>query len=439
MSSLDPVLTCKQSVAFEKELFEGDETREWRAMNQAGAAIARQARLDLKEVLGSHELKRILILVGKGHNGGDAIIASRHLLKRFERAEALLVFPFGMEKLRPWVRRSLDDLQGACRNRLRYLWLRHEEIGSQVRAFVGTEPVDLCLDGLLGMQFRPPLRTPIRELIQAINELDLITCRIAVDVPSGIGDETDEIVFQADFSYATGIVKSGLLEFRNRNSVGRVRYLDLGFFGHNPPASEQMIITERALDFRRELRDPQVHKKKQGHLFVLGGSATMPGAILMTVRSALKSGVGLVTACVPESIVAEAATQISDAMWVGLPVIPENGGLALEGLAQIREVAARATAWAIGPGLGRHPETETFVEEVLALSDAPVLLDADALSPRLVQRNWENRSCVVTPHVGEFNRLRDRPLNEPVEDEAVLQSSKDTGWSVVLKGSPTVV
>ena len=412
---------------------------EWKAMNQAGASIAKQASLDIQEILDKKPLARILVLVGKGHNGGDAIIATRHLLNRSPEAHALLVFPFGLAHLRPLVQRSLDDLQVTHGEKLHYLSLRRERVQSQLESLLGSKPIDLCLDGVLGMQFRPPLRSPVKELIHCVNEMDDIGCRIAVDVPSGVGDNSDEITFRTDFTYATGIAKAGLFLIGNRNSVGRIRYLDLGFFGSDQLKGNRFILSDRILDFRRELRGSRSHKKTFGHLFVIGGSSTMPGAILMTVRSALLSGVGLVTAFVPESIVAEAASKIPEAMWVGLPQIPEDGGLALEGLGLIRSHSDSATGWAIGPGMGRHSETATLVEEILKLSDAPVLLDADALQPGVANIEWKGRSRVVTPHVGELNRMLGNSLSEPIEETVVKDFANKHEWVTLLKGSPTLV
>jgi ADP-dependent NAD(P)H-hydrate dehydratase / NAD(P)H-hydrate epimerase len=435
---LHPILTSEQSKAFEAQWFGSDESKELIAMNQAGAAIAKQALLDLQETLDDRALETILVLVGKGHNGGDALIATRHLLNRHPNARAKLVFPFGLSRIRPLVQRSLDDLQVAHGPQLSFLSLRKDGIDDQLDAFTQCGSVDLCLDGILGMQFRPPLRSPAKELILAINERKKIRCSIAVDVPTGVGDESDDHPFRADFTYATGIAKTGLFDLKNRTVVGRIRYLDLGFFRESQE-SERYVITEEALLFRRTLRQTQGHKKTFGHAFILGGSASMPGAILMTVRAALKSGVGLVTAFVPESVAAGAAVEIPEAMWVAMPEIPGNGGLALEGFAQIKQQAKKATGWIIGPGMGRHPETVALLTEVLKLSQAPVLLDADALHPELLNRIGEDRSCLITPHVGEFNRLSDRPLNTPVEEHEVLEYSRNHNCTVLLKGSPTII
>lgn len=436
---LHPVFTCREARVFEEAFFKGEEAGEWKAMNRAGSAIARQALLDVREIIGDRELRTLLVLVGKGHNGGDALIATRHLLAQSSHAKALLVFPNGLGHLRPLVRRCLDDLQVSHASRLNYLSLRAGEVESvrrQLAVKLGDAPVDLCLDGVLGMQFRPPLRSPVRELMQVVNELENIACRIAVDLPSGIGDESDDTAFKADFTYATGIAKKGLFESGNRTRAGRIRYLDIGFF-KIPGESTRYVISDEALHFRRELRGSQTHKKTFGHVMIVGGSATMPGAILMTVRAALNSGVGLVTAFVPERVAAEAAVETPEAMWVGMPEIPGHGGLALEGISQLRPHAGRATGWVLGPGMGSHPETVALLEAVLELNEAPVLLDADALQPGIVKRNWTSRSCLITPHAGEFNRLLDRPLNTPVEEAEVIEMAKSHGLTLLLKGSPT--
>lgn len=439
---LHPVLTSEESQVFEGELFRGNEALQWKAMNHAGRSIADQALLDIREVLGDAPIHNLLLLVGKGHNGGDAIIAARHLLNRFPDAKVKMVFPSGLSHLRLLAHKSLDAFQVSHGEQLKYLSLRQgskDGVEAQIQSFLGSESIDLCLDGILGMQFKPPLRSPIKELIECVNALESIQCRIAVDVPSGVGDNSDETRFRADFSYATGIAKRGMFELQNRPAVGRIRYLDLGFFRPSNLYAKISVLSDGALGFRKALRKSQVHKKKFGHVFVLGGSAAMPGAILMTVRAAVKSGVGLVTAFVPNSIVAEAASQIPEAMWCGLPEIPEDGGLALEGLSQVRELADKATAWAIGPGMGRNPETATLIEEVLRLSRSPVLLDADALLPELVKMDWSNRACAITPHNGEFNRLLDRPLNDPVGIHDLRNFSHEFSCIALLKGSPTAI
>lgn len=438
---IHPILSCVKSREWEEALLGEDPGRQWDAMNRAGAALADSLCLDIRECMGKRVPGAALVLVGKGHNGGDAVIALRHILNRFGGMRAFLVFPFGLTGVRPLLRRCLDDLQAAHSSRLSFVSLRKgnaEFMESQIRALIGGVRIDLCLDGVLGMQFRPPLRSPVRELVEVVNGMKAIALRAAVDVPSGLGDVSDDLAFKVDFTYATGIAKRPLFETANRSRVGRIRYLDLGFFDRNAASDTAAgVLTEGILKFRRALRDSQVHKKTFGHLFVVGGSANMPGAILMAVRAALKSGVGLVTALVPESIAAEAAAMSPEAMWVALPQNPEDGGLALEGIKRALPLASRATGWVVGPGMGTGRETEAFIKGILDLSDRPVLLDADALQPSIVARDWRRRSCVLTPHEGEFIRISNRSPGLPVDSSEVIEFAGSRNLTVCLKGSPT--
>lgn len=437
---IHPILSCAQSREWEETLLGNDSGRQWEAMNRAGSALADSLSLDIPERMGNRTPEAALILVGKGHNGGDAIIALRHILNRFGAMRAFLVFPSGLTRVRPLVRRCLDDLQVAHSSRLSFASLRKghaPSIASQIRALIGDVRIDLCLDGVLGMQFRPPLRSPVRELLEVVNGMKAIALRAAVDIPTGLGDNSDDLAFRVDFTYATGIAKRPLFEASNRSRTGRIRYLDLGFFDGCVTVDSAGVLTDGILEFRRELRDSQVHKKTFGHLFIVGGSANMPGAILMAVRAALKSGVGLVTAFVPESIAAEAAANFPEAMWVALPQNPTDGGLTLEGVKRVLPLVSRATGWVIGPGMGTGRETEAFIKGILDLSDQPVLLDADALQPCIVGRDWRCRPCVLTPHVGEFIRLSQRSPGVSVDDSEVMEFAGSHHLTVCLKGSPT--
>ncbi len=437
---IHPILSCAQSREWEETILGKDSERQWEAMNRAGSALADSLSSDIPECMGKRAPEAALILVGKGHNGGDAIIALRHILNRFGAMRAFLVFPFGLTRVRPLVRRCLDDLQVAHSSRLSFASLRKgnaQSIESQIRALIGGARIDLCLDGVLGMQFRPPLRSPLRDLVEVVNGMKAIALRAAVDVPSGLGDNSDDLAFKVDFTYATGIAKRPLFEAANRSRVGRIRYLDLGFFDRDVVVDSAGVLTEGILKFRRVLRDSQAHKKNFGHLFVVGGSANMPGAILMAVRAALKSGVGLVTAFVPESIAAAAAAKSPEAMWVALPQNPADGGLALEGIKRVLPLVSRATGWVIGPGMGTGRETEAFIKDILDLSDQPVLLDADALQPSIVGRDWGRRRCVLTPHVGEYIRLSKRSPGVLADPSEVMEFAGSHHLTVCLKGSPT--
>jgi len=147
------------------------------------------------------------------------------------------------------------------------------------------------------------------------------------------------------------------------------------------------------------------------------------------VQAALRSGVGLLTAFVPASLVPEYAARLPEAMWVAWPESP-TGGLSPNGLHLIQEKLPRATALVIGPGLGAELETLGLVWEMVRDTSLPVLLDADALRPEILNSTVGKR-MIVTPHAGEFHRIA---------GEADLRAFAAKQQAVVvLKGSPTQI
>ena len=398
-----PILTCAEAAAWENKIFDGDETKEWPAMQRAGRAIAAAVLRDFEEIGGFPAAGRVLVLAGKGHNGGDALIAARAILEKSSAAQAEIVFVFGERVLRPLAMRAWRELAQAA--------------GARVTAREDfRDGCDLCLDGVFGFQFRPPAEPRVAKLLARVNALP-IRLRAEVDLPSAG-------VFRADFTYATGSVKMPVLDVA---TAGRVRYLDLGFFRGDETGADR-VLTPAVLAPLAALRAPQSDKRTYGHLLVVAGSRSFPGAALMTTLSALRSGAGLVTTFVPESLVPAFAARAPEAMWVGLPETPD-GGLALEGQQLLRTRLERATALLIGPGLGREPETLALVTDLVKSSKVPLVLDADALQPEVVRAGKAPR--VLTPHAGEFARIA---------GQAELRAfAKKTGASVVLKGPTTCI
>ena len=407
-----PILSCDEARALEARLFGGDETREWPAMQCAGRAIGAAVLEDFREIGGFPVAGRVLVLVGKGHNGGDALIAVRAILEQYPQAGAEVLLVYGEHALRPLAQRAWQELLQAAPQRV-----------AARRLGEGNPAYDLCLDGVFGFQFRPPLDERAGAALRWANALP-VRLRAAVDLPSGL-DTPD--AFRADFTYATGVLKTPALACPH---AGRLRYLDLGFFDaarqDDLARHTDLVLLPAVLAPLSALRPPLSDKRAYGHLFVLGGSRNYPGAVLMTVLAALRSGAGLVTAFVPESLAATFAARAPEAMWIGWPETAE-GGLALAGHYLMRERLGRATALAIGPGLGREPETLALVREIVANAPVPVALDADALQPDIVRAGSAPR--VLTPHAGEFTRI--------AGDASLREFCGETGATVVLKGPVT--
>jgi NAD(P)H-hydrate epimerase len=432
-----PILTSEEAGLFEKDLFAGNDSAEWNAMRDAGKAVASAILRDSEEIGGFSKSPRILVLAGKGHNAGDALIAARDLLEKLPQATADVVFIFGERSLRPLAQRAWRELTESAIGRVKP---RSGARSSSLRTFFERNRCyDLSLDGVFGYQFRPPLSEETAAVLSQANSLS-VRFRAAVDLPSGLNESG---AFRADFTYATGIVKSHLLTCAN---AGRLRYLDIGFFESEeerdlsavlpdpPPAGAaekhegDRVLIPRILAPLRRLRSSQTDKRDYGHLFVLGGSHSYPGAILMSVLAALKSGVGQVTAFVPEALVPSYAARAPEAMWVGWPK-GSSEGLSPGGLPLLTQRWGRATVLLAGPGLGREPSTQETLGQIVKTAPMPLVLDADALQPDLVRDTRVPR--ILTPHIGEFARIA-RGAN-------FRSFRAETGATVVLKGPVTCI
>lgn len=405
-------------------------------MNQAGRSLGRALLEDFEEVAPLPDDLRLLVLAGKGHNGGDALLAADEILRYLPDSEVTVVFVYGSKSLKPLVQRSLKGLIKVGKARVTVRSWSEDEMGE-----LGEQEFDICIDGILGMQFKPPLRPPGDEAVNWVNGNPGIRLRAAVDLPSGVGDECAEEAFRADFTYATGIAKRPLFETGNAAAVGRIRYLDIGFFEEyeEKEKGRETILLPEVLDPLRGLRAPLTDKRSYGHLFVLGGSRSMPGAIFMAVRAALRSGVGLVTAFVPESVAGQFAAAVPEAMWVPWPETPD-GGLALEGFHLLQRKLERATALLAGPGMGTEAETRTLLERVATEINLPLVFDADALQQDVIaaikNRSGNFGGVIITPHLGEFRRVAGLESAE-YEPEVLKTFCKENRLVTVLKGPVT--
>lgn len=250
-----PVMTCEQARAVEQRLLSGEEEAEWAAMVRAGKGIAERLLVDFSEIGGFPSEGRMLVLAGKGHNGGDALIATRVLLQQYPQAQVEVCFVFGERSLRPLAKRAWRDLLHSAAQRV-VVRRSDDALGSY----------DLCLDGVFGFQFRAPMDAAVGLFLAHVNRRP-IRLRAAIDLPSGL-DAPD--AFRADFTYATGTVKRPLLTLPN---AGRLRFVDLGW---NVDTGEfegaPRVLSPRILEPLTRLRSSQVDKRTFGHVGVLGGS-----------------------------------------------------------------------------------------------------------------------------------------------------------------------
>ena len=431
-----PIMSCEEAEAFESELLDSDE-QVWVAMQSVGRALARGIVEEYR--FSRYEPKNldILGLVGKGHNGGDALLAIAELARKGRVKSVVLALADSRSAFKANTLRALEILEDCldseklqlvdCRDLLE----KSDELG--LGEAIADCNYDVCIDGLLGMQFKPPMRSPAKEMVLAVNGSKRIRFRAAVDMPSGFGDNSDTVVFRADATFATGVFKKPIVGAGESSSTGCIRYLDIGFFSEFRE-SPMRAITSSLLDGLRLRRPANVEKRTYGHLFIIAGSRNMPGALMMSVKSALRSGAGLVTVCAPESLVAHLAPMAPEAMWLPWPET-KSGGLASRGLDLFDQIQTKASAILVGPGMGDDADTSALLIELLKRWSGSTVIDADALQARVM--HWNQGPCIITPHLGEFKRIAQLGGAIRDIDEQVKAYAKSNSVVVALKGSMT--
>lgn len=405
-----PVLSCAEAAAAEAAFLAGDETLSWRLMNVAARGVG-EAALSL---LG-RKPERILVLAGKGNNGADAFLAALHCAR--PGTEIVAAFAEG----------------GPARAQAQRAWSARKKgvrIGIVAAASLRQLAADgfcLIFDGILGQGFRAPPSAGLRRFLRDTDGLRGL--RVAVDLPSGLGDDSSGPAFRADLTVSIGCLKRPLLAPKAARFVGRLRVLDIGLpLGE----TEEACVTAAALAPLTRPRRARGDKRHQGRLLILGGSERMPGAVIMNTAAALRSGAALVTTGLPETVRAKAAVAYPEAMWRGLRT-GKDGSLAPTNLREIRPLLADKDMVLLGSGMGE--KAVKLIRAVASAAKSALVLDADALRPPVIKASSGAKVRVLLPHAGEFKRLSGRRASVA----AARAYARRTQTIVVLKGPLTCV
>lgn len=403
-------------------------------MERAGREIVR-ALLDLFPALAPPG--RVAICCGKGNNGGDGLVMARLLDSLgFQVTVLLLGLP---EDMAPDARLNHGRLPSA----VRVVAAPAGEWAARWREVAGA--AELAVDAVLGTGIRTPVRAPYAELLAAFQGLRAPV--LSVDVPSGVDADNgrvDPVAVRASATVTVGLPKLGLLLPPGRDHVGELAVVDIGL----PPAAVEELVPDRRLllpdDYAALLpaRASDLHKYRCGTVLVVGGSRAYGGAAVLAGMGALRSGAGLVTVALPETLASPARTALPEAIVRPLPMTA-SGTLAPWPPAVAAEMLRKQHAVAIGPGMGEDPETDRWVLELLDALELPAVVDADALTAhaRLGKTPAGRGRLVLTPHAGELARLLGTHASEIERRRLELAPELAERWGVtlLLKGSPTVI
>src|SRR5687768_1289751 len=365
------------------------------------------------------------VVVGKGNNGGDGLVVARLLREDGHDVDVLAAAELG--DLRGDARENLDRLPGAP---------------PEPFAPERLEGSGVVVDALLGTGFEGSPREPLASAIAAINAQDAPV--VACDVPSGVNATSGEVEGEAVRAAATATFhgpKIGLYVEPGKDHAGRVETVEIGIPRGAPGAARAGLISERVL----ELYPPRGRsgtKFASGVVVVAGGSLGLTGAPTMAARSAQRAGAGYVQVAVPGPVQPAVDLRLLEQMSRGLP--DAEGFHTPAGVSDVEEMAERAGAVVLGPGLGRAEGAQEFARGVAMAVEAPLLVDADGLNAhagRLELFSERDAPTVLTPHEAELGRLLETEPEEIAAHrvEHAREAAERSGAVVLLKGDDTIV
>jgi len=293
---------------------------------------------------------------------------------------------------------------------------------------------DVVVDALFGTGFGGAPRADAAALIERINAGGAPV--FAIDLPSGVDASTGEVAGEAVRASATVTFharKVGLEVAPGRFHTGAVHVADIGL--EHVDTQHRLVRPEVLRDVPR--RGPADNKYTSGHVLVVGGSRGLTGAPCLAALAAFRADAGYVTVAAPESAMPVIEQRLLEAVKRPLP--DEDGLVADDAVQEVLRLARRASALAIGPGLGRGPGPAAVVRRVLAEVEAPAVVDADALYG-LEPGDWPGPR-VLTPHEGELARLLERGSKEIAAHRlaAVREAAERFDCVVLLKGADTLI
>ncbi len=404
-------------------------------MENAGLRVVRA----LKSRFPKPEDETVVIVAGKGNNGGDGFVVARHLFNSGLRPEVLLFAT--KEEVRG---DAAVNLAIALKSGIPITEIRSpaEWKKARVKVFHAT----VIVDALFGTGLIKPLDGIFALAVGDINRSAAF--KVAVDIPSGLSSDTFEMIgpcVKADLTVALAAPKIAHIFAPAAGCVGDLVVAPIGvppFLFEKPELKLELVEGKTVLPFFRKRRK-DTHKGSFGHVLVFAGSVGKTGAAALAGKAALRMGAGLVTVATSQSALPVVARSMAELMTEPLAETVART-IAREALPRALVLLKGKNAVLLGPGLSTHPSTAEFVLALLPKIKIPCVIDADGLNiiaakPEILRRLAA--PAVLTPHPGEFARLVGRSAAEVLKFrlELVPEFAAKHGVTVVLKGYRTLI
>ncbi len=399
-------------------------------MRNAGARIAASAAGEFGDPL--------LIVCGKGNNGGDGLAAALVLAGMGRRCRVLLCAdPAGLAGDALVMYREVQERGLPVEVVTDNLSLVERRLG-EARAII---------DALFGTGFTPPVRPPWGPVIEAVNSSGKPV--LSVDLPSGLDADSGVVsgpVVGATITVTLGAPKPALFVHPAAVRAGRIVVADIGHPASllaEPSDGDPLLLESTWCRQALPARRAGAHKGYFGHLLVVAGSRRYPGAALLAAMGGLRSGTGLVSLAAPGGLAHAAVPSFPELMPLSMDESPD-GGFAASAIEALTEACAGKDALVLGPGLSVTPDTTLLVGQLLSRIDLPVVIDADALN--VLARDQSPLSSrlaptIISPHPGELARLLCCSAADIQGDRlgAARKAADLFATLVVLKGAGTLV
>jgi NAD(P)H-hydrate epimerase len=398
-------------------------------MENAAAQVAEF----LNERFGPLGKERILVVCGKGNNGGDGLAIARQLHVRYQPGALRVVLTC-----------NPADLTGDAAANLKML----RACGIEEYHDFGTTMRDstLVVDAVLGTGLRGPAKGPALDAIREINAGFPFAKVVAVDIPSGLSGDSGEV--PGEYVHASATVTFTAPKLCHALApactlMGELRIAAIGSPTSLYEGDERIqlaLITAESIAPLFIPRPKNSNKGNFGHVLVVAGSRGKSGAAAMSGLAALRAGAGLVTVACPASALPAVAAHAPELMTEPLPET-FDGTISRAAFERIMELAAKRSVLAMGPGIGTDDETKEVVRRIFLELDKPAIFDADALNCLAGMTERAKSLRIFTPHPGEMGRLAGRSIAEVQADRVATARAFATSRNVVvvLKGERTLI
>jgi NAD(P)H-hydrate epimerase len=396
-------------------------------------------RACVDEILGEFGLKgHAVVLTGRGNNGGDGYVIARLLDQQGWSVKVIILA--NREQIAGDAAINLEKLH----SEMTYFCTKEGELSTLYKEEI--IKADVIVDALLGTGLSSNVSGIYLEAIDLINASGRPV--FSVDIPSGIHGTTGLVLGKAVRAHTTvtfAFAKLGHVLFPGYDYTGRLVTSDIGI-------PTEVMQTAHGYDFQNanaiismlHRRDRVSHKGHFGHCLIIAGSTGKTGAAALSANSAVRAGSGLVTLAVAESIHTILEIKTTEVMTSPLPD-SGSGHLMDSAFPSIEKLLAGKDAVAIGPGIGRHPETFALVQKLVETVTLPLVIDADGLNAIAeditVLKRKKSKQLILTPHPGEMARLLGTSVSE-VETNRISVANEfahNYGLYLVLKGARTII